>query len=1601
MTNLAPISLVDNDVTANSVAENASSGTVVGVTALASDPDIGDALTYVLSDDAGGRFQIDASTGVVTVANGALLDYEAATSHSITVVATDSGGLTTSDTFSISLTNINEAPATITDDNASVNAVSENAGNGTVVGVTALASDPDAGDTVVYSLSDDAGGRFQIDPLTGVVTVANGSALDFEAAASHSVTVVATDAGGLTKSETFNITITDVNEAPASLIDSQSATNSVDENAATGTTVGITALASDPDTGDTLTYFLSDDAGGRFQIDATTGAVTVANGTLLDHESAASHSITIVATDSGGLTKSETFSIAVTNVNETPLSLVDANAAPNSVSENAASGTVVGITALASDPDISDTLTYSLSDNAGGRFQINATTGVVTVANGALLNYEAAGSHSITVIATDSGGLTHSETFNIAVTDVNEAPASLSDSNPAANSVAENSVTGTVVGITALASDPDAGDSVTYSLSNSAGGRFQIDANTGVVTVANGALLNYEAATSYNITIVATDTGGLTRSQTVAVGVTNVNEAPVSIIDAHSSLNHVEEYAETGTIVGVTALASDPDAGDTLSYSLSDDAGGRFQIDSVTGVVTVADGTLLDYRVNTTHSITVVATDAGGLSKSQSFTIDLLPMNNKVTVANGVLNPTAVTNSAQGLTSTIVTLTTENQLVVWSTPTSLLKGRFLNPVGQPEGGEFDLGSSPGNAVAVAALSDGQFVIARQSGSGLSVQRYDAAGGALGTPWTQTNGNPPSITTLADGSYVVTWHATGIDLNGYGVAGQRFAANGSTIGSIFQINTVTSDHQFQPDIAALSGGGFAIAWTDNSTGQNEIRGRIYSASGLPLSGADFLVNSGRSDSQTFPSVAGLIDGGLIVVWVSDNGQDGDQRGVYARRYNSAGVAVGGEFLVNSITAGSQDQSQVVALTDGGFVVTWRSENAIMARRYSSGGAAIGAEFEVTSFGSNPTITALANGGFSISYKGSLDVLVRQYGPVTTDYSGRSGLVGGAGDDVLEGKAGNDILIGGLGNDTLKGGPGYDVAIFSGRAIDYSISNLGNGHIRVTDLRTLNNEGSDILTSIDEIRYLGDLPVLSAGSANIVTSSLAGSSSSITTLSDGRQLVVWGAYNSQLRGRFLNAAGQGLGSEFGLGGVAKLPVTVAALPDGGFLIVRETGGAISVQRYDSAGLTSGSAWSRLNGNLPSIAVLSDGSYVATWHATGIDVSGYAIGGQRFAADGAPIGDMFRINTASIDHQFQSHVVALANGGFMVVWTDVSAGQTDVRGQPFDTLGKQLGGGDFIINSGRTDAQERSSIAALSDGGFIAVWESSPGQDGDGVGVYGRRFTSQGVAVGSEFMVNTVASNSQSRPQVAGLADGGYVVVWNSGTGSSSGQRYDATGAKLGAEFQIAAIADDPFVTALPGGGFTVTYRSSSVEISSITYSDGQTLAGDDAGNNLVGSAANQYLSGAGGNDTLDGAGGNDILIGGAGNDTLIGGAGADEFRFGRGGEADTIDAHDTDGGADKLAILTGVSADQLWFTQSGNDLIVSMIGTNDRATIQGWYSSADNKLDRIQLADGRYASASDVEQLRSAMAAFSPPPLGQLNLDPTTKQSLQPTLAAAWH
>lgn len=169
---------------------------------------------------------------------------------------------------------------------------------------------------------------------------------------------------------------------------------------------------------------------------------------------------------------------------------------------------------------------------------------------------------------------------------------------------------------------------------------------------------------------------------------------------------------------------------------------------------------------------------------------------------------------------------------------------------------------------------------------------------------------------------------------------------------------------------------------------------------------------------------------------------------------------------------------------------------------------------------------------------------------------------------------------------------------------------------------------------------------------------------------------------------------------------------------------------------------------------------------------------------------------------------------------------------------------------------------------------------------------------------------------------------------------------------------------------------------------------------AGNDLItGSTGADVLLGSAGADTLRGGAGDDQLTGGIGNDTLDGGPGSDLYCFAPGMGADLIQNVDADAASLDIARFEGVAVEDLWFSRSSNHLVLTLAGTVDRVTVSNWYASPDNQLDRIEVGSLHLLN-SQVDQLVSAMSAFAVPS-GAGNVIPqTTKDQLQPVLAATW-
>ncbi|NOT16423.1 MAG: hypothetical protein HOP21_12830, partial [Methylotenera sp.] len=407
-------------------------------------------------------------------------------------------------------------------------------------------------------------------------------------------------------------------------------------------------------------------------------------------------------------------------------------------------------------------------------------------------------------------------------------------------------------------------------------------------------------------------------------------------------------------------------------------------------------GNLAEYRFSNVDGKLVV-TSSGAEGKDTLNSIEALQFGNgQLAVSSAEFQVNTYTTSDQTAPS-ITALVGGGFVVSWSSFGQDSDGwgiyaQRYDANGALMGAEFQVNSyTDGEQTqsSITGLADGGFVAVwtsvGQDGAvdnyNVYAQRYDVNGVAQDVEFRinadiSYNQSLPNVTTLADGSYIVSWSSNAQEGGSYGIYAKHYDANGTAQNIEFRANTYITNDQIDSSITALADGGFVITWT--SLGQDGssygVYAQIYNADDV-AQGGEFRVNSTISNTQSEPRVAGLNEGGFVVTWLS-NLQDGSGYGVYAQRYNSNGLALGAEFKVNTTTTNDQSNSSITALTDGGFVVTWTSNGqdgdgyGIYAQRYDASGVAQGGEFQVNTYTTsnqyNSNITALADGGFVVSW-----------------------------------------------------------------------------------------------------------------------------------------------------------------------------------------------------------------------------------------------------------------------------------------------------------------------------------------------------------------------------------------------------------------------------------------------------------------------------------------------------------------------------------------------------------------------------------------------------------------------------------------------------------
>ncbi|WP_421763536.1 cadherin domain-containing protein [Ekhidna sp.] len=577
-----------------SVDESNPSGTFVG-TLSPVDEDSGDSHTYSLKEGNVDNASFGISnTDLITITE---LDFETQSVYNLEIIVTDQEGLTFEQEFAIS---VNDLPAQITSMELSNSSVDENVAVGNVIGSFTTFGEDLSGsfiyDLVAGSGSDD-NASFNISSDQLLVN----SSLDFETQDSYSIRVMVVD-GSLTFEKAFTITVNDVSEAPTDLTLNF---NSITENNQVGDVIG-TMLTTDEDAGESFTYSLVSGDGDTNNTSFSIVGNELQAAEVFDFETQDSYSVRIETNDGNTGTFSKSFTISITNENET---IIVSNPITDQDLDEGFASFEIDLSGVFTDQD-GDALTYEVS---------SSDETIVTVSNsGAILTMTEVGNFgpsTVTVTADDGSGITTSDEFIVTVSNVNDAP------------VVENAI-----------SDQDLNEgfgSLEIELSNTFtdedGDALSLEASSGdetvvTVSITGTTLILIEVGNgTATVTVTANDGNGGSVSDDLIVTVNNVNDAPVVV---NAIVDQTQDEGFGSVELDLSATFSDED-GDNLTLSVSSS-------DETVSTASLSGSILTLTEVgNGSTTITVTANDGNGGSVSDEFVITV----NNVNDAPVVINP--------------------------------------------------------------------------------------------------------------------------------------------------------------------------------------------------------------------------------------------------------------------------------------------------------------------------------------------------------------------------------------------------------------------------------------------------------------------------------------------------------------------------------------------------------------------------------------------------------------------------------------------------------------------------------------------------------------------------------------------------------------------------------------------------------------------------------------------------------------------------------------------------------------------------------------------------------------------------------------------------
>jgi len=611
-----------------------------------------------------------------------------------------------------------------------------------------------------------------------------------------------------------------------------------------------------------------------------------------------------------------------------------------------------------------------------------------------------------------------------------------------------------------------------------------------------------------------------------------------------------------------------------------------------------------------------------------------------------------------------------NFVVVWSdkrgNPWDIYGQRFLND-GTALGSNFKINDDTGNNFqhwpTCSSDKNGNLVISwsderNNNGREIFAQRISADGTPMGnnfkvnTDAIGTNHIRPDISIDGNSNFIIAWED---NRNGYfDIYAQRYLSDGSTLGDNFKITDDTpTSSQCNPSVSSDLAGNFTVCWEDNRNDYNDVYARRFSNDGTPLAG-DFKVSDDNTNNaqQLNAVIASDDEGNFLICW--EDHRFGFNGEIFAQHYLNDGTAVDENFMVNDDDV-SENQNWPAIATDGNenFIIAWADSRSdgreIYAQRFSADGTALGNNFKVNddageNWASMPSVDANTDGRFVITWA------------------------------------------------DLRSGDCHQIY-----AQQYSVDGtpLGNNF---------------------KVNYL---------------SAYLNYSPKVVCKPNGGFIITWGD------------ADEG-GSKGGVFQNIEHEITTKELlgePD------------IWAQQFLSDGTPLGENF-RVNDNAdysfqhnPDIAVDAAGNFIIAWED---DRNGFSeIYLQRYLSDGTPLGSNFKAEDIIYSEWALSPSICMDGAGnFTLVWRDNRNEVFDIFCKRFSNDGTPLGNSFQVNNESTTAYRYWPSISVNASGNFIIAW--SDVTDGNS-NVYAQQFLNDGSPYGNNYRVSISEEWEQSAPEV----------------------------------------------------------------------------------------------------------------------------------------------------------------------------------------------------------------------------------------------------------